>query len=111
MVDPRIPKYRDAAVAMRNGEFQVEIPIEAEDEVAQLGKALLELGRTLERKFEQINTLAEVTEKINAGLILEEVLGHVFESFRPLIPYHRMLQSISRVPGLDHAPAALWRGP
>lgn len=90
MVDPRIPKYRDAALAMKRGQFKVEVPLGTEDEVAQLGRALLELGHTLERKFEEINTLAKVTEKINAGLILDEILNHVFDSFRPVIPYNRI---------------------
>ncbi len=34
--------------------------------------------------------MLKVTEDINAGLVLDEVLGHVFESFRPIIPYSRI---------------------
>jgi len=90
VVDPRIPKYREAALAMKNGQFQVEVPLGAEDEIAQLGRALLDLRHTLEREFAEINTLARVTEKINAGLTLDEVLSHVFDSFRSIIPYSRI---------------------
>jgi signal transduction histidine kinase len=90
VVDPRISKYRDAALAIKNGQFQVEVPLGAEDEIAQLGRALLDLRHTLERKFAEINTLARVTEKINAGLTLDEVLNHVFDSFRSIIPYSRI---------------------
>jgi signal transduction histidine kinase len=89
-VDPRIRKYREAASAMKNGVFRVDVPIGAEDEVGLLGRTLLELGRTLESKFREINTLARLTEKINSGLVLEEILDQVFESFRPLIPYDRI---------------------
>jgi hypothetical protein len=90
MVDNRIIHYRDAAKAMAQGKFQVPIPVEGQDEVGQLGAALLDLGRTLERKFEEISSLAQVTEHINAGLLLEEVLEKVYTSFRPIIPYDRL---------------------
>lgn len=90
MIDPRIEQYRAAALAMKNGQFRVELPTGQDDEVAQLGLALMDLGLTLEHKFEEINTLAKVTEKINAGLILDDVLNHVFNLFRPIIPYNRI---------------------
>ena len=90
MVDERIIHYRDAARAMALGRFQVPIPVHGLDEVDQLGLALVELGETLERKFEEISSLAQVTEQINAGILLDEVLEKVFTSFRPIIPYNRI---------------------
>ena len=89
MLDPRILKYRDAAAAMKMGHFDVKVPV-GEDEVGQLGQALVELGRLMEQQFGQIQTLSQVTAQINAGLILDEVLSQVYESFRPLIPYDRI---------------------
>ncbi len=93
MRDPRLVQYREAAVAMKEGQFRAPIPQEGADDVAALGKALAELGTTLEAKFEEANeitTLSKVTEKINAGLDLDEVLNCVFESFWPVIPYDRI---------------------
>jgi signal transduction histidine kinase len=97
MRDTRIVKYREAAVAMKEGQFRVDIPREGEDDVAALGSALAELSTTLEAKFEEVNTLSKevntlskITEKINAGLVLDEVLNYVFESFWPIIPYDRI---------------------
>jgi len=90
MVDDRIIHYRDAAKAMAQGQFQVKIFLDGQDELGQLGLALVELGKTLERKFEEISSLARVTEQINAGLLLEEVLEKVYTSFRPIIPYDRI---------------------
>jgi signal transduction histidine kinase len=89
-VDPRIRTYRDAAAAMKDGNFQVQIPVGEHDEVGLLGQTLVELGRVLETKFREIDMLAEVTEKINSGLILDDILEHVFDSFRTLIPYDRI---------------------
>ena len=90
MVDSRIPAYREAAVVMKNGHFRVEIPIEADDEVGQLGKALVDLGHALETKFDEVKRLCEITEKMNAGLLLDDVLNHVFDSLRSIVPYDRI---------------------
>jgi len=90
MVDPRISKYRDAVVALKEGRFRIQVPVEPEDEVAQLGKALLDLDRSLERRFEELRTLVRVTEGINAGLILDDVLNQVYDWFHQIIPYDRI---------------------
>ncbi|MDP2875329.1 MAG: ATP-binding protein [Holophaga sp.] len=90
MVDHRIIHYRDAARAMARGRFRVLIPVDGADEVGELGQALLELGKTLERKFEEVSSLAQVTEQINAGILLEEVLEKVYTSFRAILPYDRI---------------------
>ena len=48
------------------------------------------LYQELGNKYNEIKTLDSLTEKINAGLTLEEVLNHVFDSFRTIIPYDRI---------------------
>ena len=90
MSDPRIQRYSRAARHMQEGDFSVDIPLGHTDDVGQLGKALQGLAQTLDRRFREFQTLAQVTEKINAGLVLDEVLNRVFESFRPIIPYNRI---------------------
>jgi hypothetical protein len=75
---------------MRRGEFDVPIPNGTDDEVGQLGQALQDLGATLDARFREVEALVTVTNRINAGLILDEVLDHVFGSFRPVIPYNRI---------------------
>jgi signal transduction histidine kinase len=91
MEDPRISEYQRAIRAMARGQFPVEMPAaSSDDEISRLGSALRELGTVLERKFQEVNTLSEVTERINAGLLLDEVLDHVYQSFRPIIPYDRI---------------------
>ncbi len=90
MHDARISKYRDAAIAMKEGRFRVPIPQEGEDDVAALGNALADLSASLEARLKEIDTLSKVTEKINAGLVLDDVLNYVYESFWPIIPYDRI---------------------
>ncbi len=90
-VDPRIRAYREAALAIRDGNFGVRVAIgPPHDEISLLGEALAELGDALERKFREIRELARVTEQVNAGLILDDVLEHVYHAFRPIIPYDRI---------------------
>lgn len=88
--DPRIEQYRAAARAMMEGIFKVDLPLEPRDELGDLGRALQELATALDKRFREMVELVRVTEKINAGLILEEVLDYIFDSFRPIIPYNRI---------------------
>jgi len=90
MIDERIKKYRQAALAMNHGDFEVEVPTEGEDEIAQLGSALRDLSVTMETRFNEILTLSRITEQINAGLLLDQVLDQVYDSFRSVIPYDRI---------------------
>ena len=87
--DPRIQRYRRAAQQMQGGDFSVDIPAGG-DELGELGQELQRLARRLEQRFHEFQTLAAVTEEINAGLVLDEVLERVFDSFRPIIPYNRI---------------------
>ena len=92
--DERIPAYRRAAEAMARGQYRPLLPAAAEgpsaDEVDRLGRALSHLGATLEQKFAETDALIRLGEKVNAGLLLEEVLNQVFESFQSIIPYDRI---------------------
>jgi signal transduction histidine kinase len=88
--DPRIQRYVQAAHAMMQGIFHVGLSKEGTDDVAELGVALEDLARSLDKRFEEIRTLAKITAHINSGMLLDEVLNYVFESFRPIIPYDRI---------------------
>ncbi len=88
--DARVSRYRKAAEALGLGQFDVSIPIGAPDEVAGLGRALRALAHTLKTQAERSNMLAKVTQKINEGLMIEDVLDHVYENFFSLIPYDRI---------------------
>jgi signal transduction histidine kinase len=90
VVDPRIAKYRDAAIKMREGTFSVDLPTGSTDDVGKLGDALRGLGHALEQRFDEMRALTRVTEKINAGFLLDDVLDHVYEAFRPVLPYDRI---------------------
>jgi diguanylate cyclase (GGDEF)-like protein len=88
--DARVSVYRHAAEALRNGQFDVEIPTEGSDAVSALGEALRALAETLKSQSEQSATLARITQRINEGLLIDEVLDQIYENFFSLIPYDRI---------------------
>jgi diguanylate cyclase (GGDEF)-like protein len=88
--DSRVVKYRQAAERMQHGDFNVEISTDGSDEIARLGASLQALAKSLKVRFEEQGKLAEIAERVNAGLVLEEVLEHVYESFRSVMPYDRI---------------------
>lgn len=87
--EERIACYRDALEALASGGAFDEVP-EGHDPLGHLGERLNALGRTLRRRFDELAQVQQITEEINAGLLLPEVLDHVYEGFKPLIPYDRI---------------------
>ncbi|KHE93012.1 MAG: sensor histidine kinase/response regulator protein NtrY [Candidatus Scalindua brodae] len=80
-----------------DGNFERKIEVgRRRDEVQTLAKSFnlmtekLKESKELEYKFDEVKMLHSLTEKINLGLTLEEVLNYVFESFRAIIPYDRI---------------------
>ena len=90
MNDSRVSKYRQAAEALREGKYDVDIPIGESDEVSELGEALCGLAETLKAQSEQSAMLSRITQRVNEGLLIDEVLDQIYENFFSLIPYDRI---------------------
>ena len=90
MSDSRVTVYRRALEALRKGQFDVAVPIDAEDEIGELGRELRALADALKEQTEQSATLATISQRVNEGLLVDEVLDHVYENFFSLIPYDRI---------------------
>ena len=90
LTDRRVSLYREAAKALRNGQFDVSIPLGEPDEVSELGEELRALAWALKAQSEQSAMLSEITERVNEGLLIDEVLDHVYDNFFSLIPYDRI---------------------
>src|SRR3990172_5211175 len=88
--DHRIPLYIQAAERLKRGEFDLNVPASPTDELGRLGQALLDLAHTLESRYRELSRLDQITSRINAGLLLDEVLENVYRDFRELIPYNRI---------------------
>lgn len=91
MGDLRLERYARVTHKMISGDYRVVLPLEiSNDDIDTLGASLIELGQALEQRFEEQRLLQQITERINAGFVLDEVLDHVYDVFRHLIPYHRI---------------------
>jgi hypothetical protein len=88
--DDRIPRYIAAAEQMKQGQFDLEVPTTPPDEIGRLGAALRDLARALETRYREVQQLERITARINAGLLLDDVLDNVFQDFREVIPYDRI---------------------
>ena len=95
--DAKIGRMREAVAAMIEGRLAEARRIMAseqypggEGEIATLGSELTALLQLFDRKCAEMNRLLRVTEEINSGLELTEILDHIYTSFQDLIPYHRI---------------------
>jgi class 3 adenylate cyclase len=64
------------------------------DEIAVVNQLILSVCRSLERSYKKAESLLGVTHKINAGLLLNDVLDYVNEAFWPLLPYDRVAMAL-----------------
>jgi len=91
MQDPRIHELKQATEKMADGQFRVEVhPAMPGDDVDELGASITRLAETLDRRFSEMRKISVITEKINAGLLLDEVLEFVYTDFASVIPYDRI---------------------
>ncbi len=88
--DDRIPRYIAAAEQLKRGQFDLEVPVTPPDDISRLGVALRELARSLEARYREVQQLERITARINAGLLLDDVLDNVYQDFREVIPYQRI---------------------
>ena len=97
-----LTRFRQAVARMAQGQFDAELPEEgAGGELDALGQALTELGRSLTRRFDELERLNELTERLHATVRFEEALDFLFEALRPLIPFDRMGCALVRGGGAE----------
>lgn len=89
--DDRIPRFIEAAEALRDGRFGVRVPEAGSgDQVARLGAALNDLSSALERRWREVAEVDAIAARINAGLLLDDVLEDFYREAREIFPYDRI---------------------
>ena len=89
--DDRIPRYIEAAEALRDGQLGVRVPeAGSTDQIARLGAALNDLSCSLERRWREAAEVDAIAARINAGLLLDDVLEDFFREAREIFPYDRI---------------------
>jgi len=82
--------YRHVLEQMMLGKFERIVPPDPLTEIDSFGVSLMKLNGVLDHKFAEVRALSEITHEINEGIFIEDVLNHVFDTFRPIIPYDRI---------------------
>ncbi len=82
--------YENALRQIRRGRFAVDVPAARDAVLQALGNEITALATGLEQQFDALGRLQRISADINAGIFLEEILEHVYDSFRGVIPYDRI---------------------
>ena len=91
MTDKRLEQFQHLISTMEQGEFtELSENISGNDEISQLGESLIRLSKTLDSKFQHQMKMLELTQKLNEGLFLKDILEYVYTSFHAVIPYNRI---------------------
>jgi class 3 adenylate cyclase len=69
-------------------------------EIGKVANAVRGLSQHLDRKIVELYALLELTEEINKGVLLDEVLETIYESFQSIIPYNRIGVALLKDNGL-----------
>jgi signal transduction histidine kinase len=88
--DSRIALYAQIIERLKRGEYEVDVPLDPHDEIGQLSAALRELAQTLAAHSRELQSLNQITARMNAGLLLDEILEHLYQDFRGILPYNRI---------------------
>ncbi len=89
--DERIPRYIEATEALREGRYGVEVPVNGgADDVDRLGLSLRNLSVSLERRWRELAQLDAISRKVNAGVLLDDVLDELYREGRDIFPYDRI---------------------
>jgi len=85
-----IPKYVEVTEELRKGNYNVQVPLGEGNDISLLGESLQNLAHDLELRYSQISESDKITEHINQGFLLDDILESVYDEFKQFIPYDRI---------------------
>ena len=86
----RIQRCIEAVRRLRAGHYDIVLPETTADPIDDLGRELVALAGTLDRRHREFAQLQGLSERVGEGVFLAEVLQSIFEGFRDLIPFNRL---------------------
>lgn len=90
MTEDRISRLIEAAERLKDGQFQIDVPVTPPDDLGRLGIALRDLASALEQRYRELRQLDTITATVSSGFLLDEVLAKIYDGFRGSIPYDRI---------------------
>jgi class 3 adenylate cyclase len=83
-----------AAAAPPAGRSNAPAPIDdlavSDDQIGMLTRVLQDLSSLVEDRFDELHALLHLTDEINEGLLLDEILDKAYDSLQPVLPYNRL---------------------
>jgi signal transduction histidine kinase len=89
-IEPRILNIIEVVRRFAEGHFDLDFAAAPDDEIGPLEQALKELGISLVSRRNELQKLDSITQVINTGLLLDDILENIYESFHNVIPYNRI---------------------
>lgn len=80
----------DAAQMMLCGKFDFSVPEDDVSDCGRLGTLMNALGQKFDSQLSLLKDIVDLTNKINRGITVNEILDHVYENFRKYIPFDRI---------------------
>jgi signal transduction histidine kinase len=89
ITDPQLKKLIQTIKQLGQGDYDLKLPAPDEN-LGQLERALKELATLLRTQAHQSAILTGITDQINAGLLLDDVLERMYDELHDLLPYDRI---------------------
>ncbi len=96
-------ELEEILLRLSRGEFGVSIPDIDERTADPKLVFLTRLARTLDQRNQQRSKLEQITNNINAGFTLQDVLEKIYVEFREIVPYNRIGLALIEPQGLVRA--------
>ncbi|MEQ1690760.1 MAG: sensor domain-containing diguanylate cyclase [Gemmatimonas sp.] len=90
MNHPRLAQFSDVLESLPDLAPTVPLTDGGDADIDHLGHSIATLAARLAQRQERDAMMASITTQVMQGVYLDEILDHVYEGFRGLIPYDRI---------------------
>jgi signal transduction histidine kinase len=82
--------FIDNVYRLQRDDYDVSFPATDDPQLNALGEALDALAQTLHIHSRELHQIGRLTARINAGLLLDDILDNIYADFSALFPYNRI---------------------